>query len=374
VARIGGRDVATNDLGIMASGLVVFIASFLPWWGASIGGFSASRNSWGTDWGWLAVLLSLVVAASVAARVFRGLTIPAVGGIGPALVTLAVSAVAVLVVLLRWLTYPDVPAGVSGGAKVGTFLALIAAIVQTVFAGLNFKASGEPLPGVGGGSSARPGVKAANPPGQYPPAGGYGQPYGQQGYGQQGYGQQGYGQPSQPAQPGYGQSGPYAQGGYGQSAGQPAGQQGYGQQGGYGQPAYGQQGYGQQSYGQQGSGPSPAQPSYGQQGYAQSGYGQQQGYGQSGPNQAQPGYGQSGGYGQADQGQGQPGYGQQGYGQQGYGQQAGGYGQPGGYGQQGYGQHGGYGQPGADEQDHGYGQPARDASGGYDPSRGQRDQ
>jgi hypothetical protein len=307
VVRIGGRDVATNDLGVIASGLVVFIASFLPWYHLNYQiSFSAqhltkSYSGWQVPWAWLLLDISLLVALTVVERLFAQLRIPSVLGVGPNLLVAALAGVGALGILIRWLTFDPVPKGydgVSGSNQFGTILALLAAIAQTVFAVLNVRASGETVPGLGAFGGSRP----AQPPSQPP----YGQPYRQPAYGQTApYGQAPGGQPDQ-ADP----------------AGRPRDE--------YGQPAYGQGGYGQPGYGQ---------PGYGQGGYGQGGYGQP-GYGQPGYDQA--GYGQPGGYGQPQGGYGQPG--------------TGGYGGQDGY--DGQGGQGGYGQPPQPEPGE-YGQPPR---------------
>ncbi|KDA45075.1 hypothetical protein [Frankia sp. BMG5.23] len=263
MAQIGGRSVATNDIGVIASGAVTFIVSFLPWYSVSLGFFGRSaeahKNAWGLGFNsWFPVFLVVVVAGLVTARVAANVRIPDVGPVSILWILPAVSAFAVLLLLIRWIRFPDVPSGVDAGPSFGFYLALLLTIVQTVFGVLTALASGAPIPG-------RPGARPTGPgqPGAWPPYGGqppYGQPYGQQptpGYGQPptGYGPPpGYGPPAggygQPAQPG-GYGAPPA-GGYGQPA----------QPGGYGQPS---QGHGQSptGYGQQPPPPGPG--GYGQQ-------------------------------------------------------------------------------------------------------------
>jgi hypothetical protein len=155
MAVIGGRNVGTNDLAIMISGVVMFIVSFLPWYGVSfhgvagISGGSASVSGWHFVGAWFPVLLVIAVAGFVAARVFGNVALPSIanGAVGWGFVTAAVSLIAAIIILLRWLTYPS--AGVTGfsaGAKFGTYLGLIVAIVQTVFGYLNIVHAGERLP------------------------------------------------------------------------------------------------------------------------------------------------------------------------------------------------------------------------------------
>ncbi|EIV94062.1 hypothetical protein [Frankia sp. QA3] len=288
MAQIGGRSVATNDIGVIAPGLLMFIVSFLPWYSVSYSffgrGTKAHENGWGLGFNsWFPVLLVLAVAGLLAARLFANLRIPDVGPVSALWILPGVSAFATLLLLIRWIRFPDVPSGLDAGPSVGFYLALVAAIAQTVFGVLAALANGATIPGRGraGGPGAPGGWPP--PPGQPP----YGQPYGQQptpGYGAPtgGYGQPGYGQP----QPGYGQ--PPA--GYGQP---PQGGYGQPQPGGYGTPPTGG-GYGQQQggYGQPPAGYGQPPAGYGQPpaGYGQPPYGQPQGgYGQpSQPQQPQP--------------------------------------------------------------------------------------
>ncbi|KJE24139.1 hypothetical protein FF36_01542 [Frankia torreyi] len=323
MAQIGGRSVATNDIGVIASGLVMFIVSFLPWYSVSYAFFGRStelhENGWGLGFNsWFPVLLVLAVAGLLVARLFADLRIPDVGPVSALWILPAASAFAALLLLIRWIRFPDVAKGLDAGPSYGFYLALVAAIAQTVFGVLSALSNGATIPGRG--RPGGPGVPGAWPPPGQPP---YGQPYGQQptpgygaptgGYGQPGYGQPGYGQPGygQPQQ-GYGQPpvgyGQPPQGGYGQPqqsgyGAPPTSNYGQAPQGGYGQPpaGYGQPpaGYGQPpAYGQ-------PQPGYGQPSQPQAPQPQAPQHQESQPQapqpQQQPGYGQAqppGAYGQ----------------------------------------------------------------------------
>jgi hypothetical protein len=95
------------------------------------------------------MILILAVGGVTAARVFGGRSLPPVanGVVGWGFITAAVSLIAAIIILLRWVTYPSASApGFSAGAKFGTYVGLILAIVQTVFGYLNTVASGERLP------------------------------------------------------------------------------------------------------------------------------------------------------------------------------------------------------------------------------------
>ncbi len=145
------NDVKGNDRIIILGGLVVFIASFFPWYGASASGaihFSASVKGWSAGGSAvLGILLCLAAAAFVLLRAtgqLKDLSLP----VGPALIVLALAGLAVLLFLIRWLSLPSGSGlGFSYGPRIGLFLGLAGAIVQAVFAALTFSSSGETLPG-----------------------------------------------------------------------------------------------------------------------------------------------------------------------------------------------------------------------------------
>jgi hypothetical protein len=152
MAVIGGRNVGNNDLAIMGAGLLMFIDSFLPWWGVSYHGIgvSGTLSGWHFFWNWLSIILVVAIAGVTAARVFANRTLPPVAGGNYSwnLIQAALGVVIVVILLIRWLTYPSAPAhsGIDAGARIGTYIGLIIAIVQTVFSYLNLVASGEKLP------------------------------------------------------------------------------------------------------------------------------------------------------------------------------------------------------------------------------------
>jgi hypothetical protein len=140
MAVIAGRNVGTNDLVVIGAGVLMFVDSFFPLYG--IGPYH--DNSWnGGFTAILPLLLVLAVAGLAAARVFRSVALPPVAGgaVSWTFVSAAASALAVLFILLRWVTIPQYTS-----AKVGLYIALVIAIVQTVFGYLSIVAAGERLP------------------------------------------------------------------------------------------------------------------------------------------------------------------------------------------------------------------------------------
>ncbi len=140
-----------QDQIIIGASLLAFVALFLPWYGASVDGFSASVSGWSTSYGWLGGLL--VVAGGVIVLLHRAgaIKLPATP-VGPAVLLLGLSAIGTVIVILRWATLPRGGGGVAGtavyhyGPGAGIYIALIAGVIQTVVAFTLFKASDETLP------------------------------------------------------------------------------------------------------------------------------------------------------------------------------------------------------------------------------------
>ena len=158
----GGRRLAAHDFGIVAGGLLAFIAGFLPWYGVSVAGYSQSVAGWHS--GFTASLpLVVCVAFTFGVVLQEGFRVGTrrsrfQSAMLPTILTVA----SVILVLLRWLTLPEVGdvAGihVDSGARPGLYVGLIATVVVAVFAVrrlLTFR--GEPGPGA-----------AALPPANWP--------------------------------------------------------------------------------------------------------------------------------------------------------------------------------------------------------------
>ncbi|ONH32112.1 hypothetical protein [Pseudofrankia asymbiotica] len=231
MVKIAGRDVVTSDVGVVAGGLVVLISSFLPWMGIDWFYYRGSIHM-----GWasgplavVAIVLSFAAVGLAAARIITNLRLPAIGPVGPALLTVILGAVATLFILIRLVTVHP------WDSRFGLYFGLVGAAALTGFSVVGLLASGEQIPGRGP-------VTGTPPWGQRPPYGQpYGQPYGHPGAAPAPYGQQPatpYPQPPatgypQPPATGYGQPAPAP--GYGQPTPAP----GYGQPTpapGYGQP------------------------------------------------------------------------------------------------------------------------------------------
>ncbi|MBO0805849.1 MAG: hypothetical protein J2P25_22605 [Nocardiopsaceae bacterium] len=110
---------------LMGCGVIAFIDTFIQWATASLGIFgTVTADAWTVGfWAWfpMMLLLALGVAAFLPGLGFR--PVPRLH-----VTAFAVSALVVLIVLIRWATYPS---GI--GAGFGLVLGLILAIVTGIF-------------------------------------------------------------------------------------------------------------------------------------------------------------------------------------------------------------------------------------------------
>lgn len=106
---------------LMACGVAAFIDTFLPWASVNVFGAQISGSAWTVGfWAWFPMLLLLAVGVAA--------FLPGIGVSGiPDLpvVALAVSALALVIVLIRWATYPSI-VGAGAGLIIGIVLALVA--------------------------------------------------------------------------------------------------------------------------------------------------------------------------------------------------------------------------------------------------------
>ena len=123
------KRLSTLDRVIAGGAAVAFIALFLPWYGVSVGPFSASVSGWSAGFSAWAGGLLLTVAGVLLVLRRSGVSVPS--AMGPSVQVAAVAAVGLLLVIIRWVTFPRYHAvGISYGvgARYGIYLALIAGI------------------------------------------------------------------------------------------------------------------------------------------------------------------------------------------------------------------------------------------------------
>ncbi len=146
--RIDWKKLDQLDRVVAVTSVVALISMFLPWYGASILGFSSSVSGFGSGYGWIGALL--IVAAGLYLVMLRsGSSMPKTN-MGPGVIVLGLSGFGAFLVVIRWLALPSGGGGVSGeaysyGPRIGIYLTLIAGIVQAVISFRLFKRSGESL-------------------------------------------------------------------------------------------------------------------------------------------------------------------------------------------------------------------------------------
>jgi hypothetical protein len=131
----------------IGAGAFAFIVSFFSWYSISTSGLgpgfdsSTGFSAWDAGFlAWFSVLL-LVAAAVIVALPHFGTQIP-----NRALIWLILSGLAVVFIVLRWLTFDSNDQDILGasldvGAGFGLFLGLLAAVVSGVAAFLTFRAT-----------------------------------------------------------------------------------------------------------------------------------------------------------------------------------------------------------------------------------------
>jgi hypothetical protein len=159
MAQMDFRQLARNDQGVLAAGALAFIASFFPYYGASVnaGGLhgSSSTSAWHS---YATLALLLVVAATVVAavQVFARESLPQTN-ISWNFVVLALSGLGTVLLVIRSFTldHGDV-GGFSYGLRWGAYVLMILCVVQTAFAFLRMRASGDAMPWAHGGVAPHP--------------------------------------------------------------------------------------------------------------------------------------------------------------------------------------------------------------------------
>lgn len=138
------RRFSTLDWVMVAAAVGAFISTFLPWYGATVGPFDASVSGWSAGFAaWAGALLITAAGALVALR-RSGASMSAVGPVGPSAFIVLVAGLGLLLVIIRWLSFPTYhAAGFSGnvGARYGIYVALIAGIVEVIAAVLAMRSS-----------------------------------------------------------------------------------------------------------------------------------------------------------------------------------------------------------------------------------------
>jgi hypothetical protein len=140
---------STLDRVMVVGAVVAFIAAFLPWYGATVGPFDASVSGWSAGFSAWAGALLLTAAGTLVALRRSGASMSSVGPVGPSAFVVLIAGLGLLLVIIRWLSFPTYhAAGFTGnvGARYGIYIALIAGIAEVTAAVLEMRSSGEPAP------------------------------------------------------------------------------------------------------------------------------------------------------------------------------------------------------------------------------------
>ena len=145
MSKFDVKRLSTLDRVLVGSAALALISLFLPWWGASAGGFSVSVSGFSTSYGWLGALL--IVAAGVYLVLHRSEVDLSKMPLTPSLVVLGAAGLGTLIVILRWLTLPSSHSRFgSYGPMAGIYIAVIAGVAAVVCAVMMFRSSGDKLP------------------------------------------------------------------------------------------------------------------------------------------------------------------------------------------------------------------------------------
>ncbi|GAA4433446.1 hypothetical protein GCM10023148_39260 [Actinokineospora soli] len=132
MANFDPKRVTPIEWAGIGAGVAAFLFSFFPWLSVEVfGDLSVSGSAWQSGFlAWFSVLL-LVGAGAVVLLPHMGTDVP-----NRTVLWLSFAGVAVLFILLRWITLDSFV-----GASIGLFLGLLAAIVSAAAAFLSFQAA-----------------------------------------------------------------------------------------------------------------------------------------------------------------------------------------------------------------------------------------
>jgi len=138
-----------NDQAVLGLGVLVFIASFFPYYGAS-GSFlgqhaSSSTTAW-HSYATLALLLLIASTAVAAVKVFGGANLPDLP-VGWNMIVLGLSALGTVLLIIRSFTLDSGHiAGFEYGLRWGAYVLMVLAVLHTFVAYMSTRASGEAMP------------------------------------------------------------------------------------------------------------------------------------------------------------------------------------------------------------------------------------
>ena len=146
--RFDWKQLSTLDRVIAVGAAVVFIASFMPWYGVSVGPFSASVSGWSAGFTAWAGALLLTFAGVLLVLRRSGATLPSLQ-VGPSVLVAGIAGLGLLLMIIRWVSLPRYhisDLSYDAGARYGLYIALIAGIAEVAAAVTAMRASGEKMP------------------------------------------------------------------------------------------------------------------------------------------------------------------------------------------------------------------------------------
>ncbi|MBV9097824.1 MAG: hypothetical protein JO079_07185 [Frankiaceae bacterium] len=145
------RSLPRNDLAFLGLGLLVLVASFLPWYGTHLSlaaaGIKVSKST--STWAWhrwtaLGVLLVLIATAIVALQRFGEEDLPELK-VPWNVVVLGIDAVGALLIVVKSLDQPSVHNGaLTAGLRWGAWVLIVAALAHVAVAALRLRTPAEP--------------------------------------------------------------------------------------------------------------------------------------------------------------------------------------------------------------------------------------
>jgi len=153
MAQSDFRSLSRNDQAFIGLGVLVLIASFLPWYGTTVSGkllgrgfnVSSTTHAW-HGWAALGLILMLLATALVVEQLFPDSKLPALK-VSWNVVVLGLDALGALLIIIRSFTLPSADGvGVSTGLRWGGWILMIAAVAQVAVALMRFRASGDSMP------------------------------------------------------------------------------------------------------------------------------------------------------------------------------------------------------------------------------------
>jgi hypothetical protein len=127
---------------IAGGGVVLLIASFLPWYSIDLGGLATfSRNGWqspGAIWSLLAVIIGVVMAGAILGPKFANIQLPDLGSITWPQAHLGLGGLALVFIILKFINE-------SSYLSFGFYLGALAAIALAVGGYLYFTENGGKL-------------------------------------------------------------------------------------------------------------------------------------------------------------------------------------------------------------------------------------